>query len=320
MEKDRNHEIVVAIRAISEEIRKSNEALASAVLKLQKLVDQMVNSGPRKPEPVSKILQESVLPEKATADQPEHELSTREIPATVSTGNEKVDELLIGGIRTGSNCILIGPPFSGKYILAWNFVATSLREGVPVIVITTDKDVKDIKYEISKIYRDVDLAEENGLLRFVDVYSRTIQGQPSSKFAVVIDNIVNVSSLIKNVDLISADMVAKKGYYRLLFSSLTSYMTELDEKILLKFIQQFVQKRRGENGTSFYLLEGGLFDQKLTEAVVYTMDGSIEFKNEGSKFFLRVSGLGSARSRDWVELFMSETSFDLGSFTLEKIR
>lgn len=310
----------MAIRAISEEIRKSNEALASAVLKLQKLVDQMVNLGPRKPEPVNKILQEKI-PSGVSVDKIHDDSgSSNEVPMTVSTGNEKVDELLVGGLRTGSNCILVGPPFSGKYILAWNFVATSLKEGVPVIVITTDKDVKDIKYEVSKIYRDVDRAEEAGLLRFVDVYSRTIQGQPSSKYAVVIDNIVNVSSLIKNVDSICAEMLSKKGYYRLLFSSLTSYITELDEKILLKFIQQFVQKRRGENGTSFYLLEGGLFDPKLTEAVIYTMDGSIEFKNEGSKFFLKVSGLGSARSRDWVELFMSETSFDLGSFTLEKIR
>ncbi len=318
MEQDKNKELLIAIRAIAEEIRKSNEALAGSVGKLQKLVEQFVSNGPRRQQDqISRIIAEV---ENAPPAPDDGEDKSVEVPKRISTGNEKVDELLIGGLQTGANCLLIGPPFSGKYILAWNFVGESLKEGVPVLIITTDRDIKDIKTEISKIYPDTEKAEEDGLLRFVDIYSRTIQKQTSSKYAVVIDNISNVSSMMKNVDSITAGMVARKGYYRLLFSSLTSYITELDEKLLLKFIQQFIQKRRGENGTAFYLIEGGLFDQKTIEGVAYTMDGSIDFKNDGSKLFLKVSGLGSARSRDWVEIFMSETSFDLGSFTLEKIR
>ncbi len=317
MEQERTKELIVAMRAVAEEIRKSNENLAASVLKLQKLAEQLVNTGPRKQDQISKILAEIEEPNvTASVDDP----FTSVVPPKVSTGNEKVDELLMGGLQTGSNCLLIGPPYSGKYVLAWNFVAKSLKEEVPVLIITTDKDIKDILYEISKIYPGVEKAEQEGYLKFIDIYSRTIQGKSSSRHAVVIDNISNISSMMKNVDNITSVMRAKKGYYRLLFSSLTSYITELDEKLLLKFIQQFIQKRRGENGTAFYLLEGGLFDQKITEGVSYTMDGSIEFKNEGSKLFLKVSGLGNARSRDWVEIFLDENSFDLGSFTLEKIR
>jgi KaiC/GvpD/RAD55 family RecA-like ATPase len=238
----------------------------------------------------------------------------------ISMGNEKIDELLTGGVRVGSGIVLIGPPFSGKYILAWNFIAQSLKESVPVVIITTDRDINEIKYQVGKIYPAVDEAENDGLLKFVDIYSRSIQAQSPSKHATVIDSITNISSLLKNTDLIGTEIRKKYPYYRLLFTSLTSYATELDEKLLLKFVQQFSQKRKSENCVSIYLMEAAVFDKKLIEAVAYLVDGMIEFKNEASKSFLKVTGLGNVRSRDWIEIYTTDTSFDLGSFTLEKIR
>ncbi len=238
----------------------------------------------------------------------------------ISSGVEKLDELLVGGVRTASNALLIGPPYSNKYVLAWNFVAQSIKENMPVIVITTDKDIKEIKYELGKMIDNVDEAEQTGLLKFIDVYSRSIQSASPSPYAAVIDNLINISSLMKAVDQTAAQMREEHPYYRLLFSSLTSYVNELDEKVLLKFIQQFVQKRKSENCVSFNILESSLFEKKIIEAISYLMDGSIEFKTDGAKSYLKVDGLGNARSREWVEIYPMDTSFDLGAFTLEKIR
>ena len=44
--------------------------------------------------------------------------------------------------------------------VAWNFVAKSLDEGIPVVVITADRDIGEIKYEISRIYH-----KENEVLK-----------------------------------------------------------------------------------------------------------------------------------------------------------
>ncbi|EQD75154.1 ATPase, partial [mine drainage metagenome] len=119
---------------------------------------------------------------------------------------------------------------------------------------------------------------------------------------------------------IAGQFLTIKPYYRLVFISLTSYVNELDEKVFLKFIQQFAQKRKSDYCTSLYLLEAGLFDKKVIDAITYMMDGSITFKSEGSKTYLKVDGLGTVRSRDWIEVFLHETTFELGAFTLEKIR
>lgn len=238
----------------------------------------------------------------------------------ISTGISKLDELLSGGIRTGANVVLHGPPFSGKAILVYNFIAQSIRESVPVIVVTTDRDIKQIKYEIERITDKARNAEEQGLLKFIDVYSKGIQVDPPSKYAYVIDHISNVSTLIKAVDSISSEILKSYPYFRLLFSSLTSYIPQLERNVFLRFLQQFSQKRRAENSVSLYLLEEGIFEKSIYEAISYIMDGTIEFRVDYSRNFIKVSGLEGVKSRDWIEMYRSDTSFDLGSFTLERIR
>ena len=317
-----------ALQELKQLINQAQQLLDRAHAKLTEIEGNTQNVPPQQqpqpPRPVSPtqhIIQERIgsstrmrspqtVPSQAPATRPEKML----------VGIEKLDDLLGAGIRTSSNVLLVGPPYSGKDILAWNFIATSLRDQIPVMIITTDKSINDIKMEISRIYPEVENAETAGLLRFIDVYSRSIQTQTQSQYAVTIDNLINVSSLMKATDSIASQFLSTKPYYRLVFTSLTSYLNELDEKIYIKFIQQFAQKRKSEYCTSLYLLEAGLFDKKVVDAITYLMDGSITFKSEGSKIYLRVEGLGTVRSRDWVEVFLHETTFELGAFTLEKIR
>ena len=74
-------------------------------------------------------------------------------PSRVSTGIQKFDDLVYGGLQPGTNLVLYGPPFSEKYIMAYNFIAKSLEEGIPIIVVTADKNIREIMYEVGKKYR-----------------------------------------------------------------------------------------------------------------------------------------------------------------------
>lgn len=237
----------------------------------------------------------------------------------LSTGIRKLDDLLFGGLRLSRNVLLYGPPFSGKDVLSYNFIAKSLEESVPVVVISTDRDINQIKYEVGRITDLSDDAEESGMLKFVDAYSKNIQIAAPSEYATVVDS-GNISSLIKTMDGITSEIRKEHQYYRLLFSSLTPYISQDYENKSMRFLQQFVQKRRAENAVSFYILEEGLFESNTYDSLSYMMDGAIEFKTTNSGNRLRVKGLGNARTRDWVEMYQTDTGFDLGSFTLERIK
>ena len=50
------------------------------------------------------------------------------------------------------------------------------------------------------------------------------------------------------------------------------------------------------------------------------MDGTIEFKIVNTKQYVKVVGLSNARTREWVEVYNRGETFDLGSFSLERVR
>ena len=311
------------------ELRQTAQDLMNSIARAQEKLNEiqgLLNSSNAVQQPVrvapssTSPLQSSIHRRLPSAPIPSPSPPSMDRPEKLRTGIEKLDDLLSGGIRLSSNVLLVGPPYSGKDTLAWNFVGQSLREKIPVAVITTDKSINDLKMEISKIYPDVNAAEASGYIKFIDVYSKSIQSQTQSQYAVTIDTVINVSSLLKAMDTIVSQFANIAPFYRLVFTSLTTYVSEIDEKVLMKFVQQFAQKRKSDGGTSLYLIESGLFDKKVIEALSYHMDGSITFRTDASKLFLRVEGLGSVRSRDWVEVFPSENTFELGAFTLEKIR
>lgn len=237
----------------------------------------------------------------------------------ISTGNQKLDSLLFGGITPPSNIVLRGPPFSGKFVIANNFIAQSIRDGIPVVVFTADKDIVQIKESLSRIVDNVEEAEASGLIRFIDAYSRSIQEQARSKYAVQADS-TNLSSLIKTVDAVTAEVRGKNEKYRFVLTSLTSFITQHEERTFLRLLQQFSQKRKSEGSVAFYILEDGLFDERMYEAVSYMMDGAIHLRKTFSDNYIRVEGIGKTRSREWIELYASDSGYDLGSFTLERVR
>ncbi|MEM0155842.1 MAG: RAD55 family ATPase [Thermoplasmataceae archaeon] len=238
----------------------------------------------------------------------------------VSSGIPKFDDLVYGGIPQGTNIVLYGPPFSEKYLLAYNFIAKSLEEDVPIIVLTADKNIREIMFEVGKITEKINGSEQKGILRFIDVYSRSIQIESASRYAITLDSPMNISALMKSVDQIAADIRKKYSYYRLLFSSLTTYVTLLDDRTFVRFAQQFSQKRKSENAVSMFLLEEGLFEKRVYETISYLMDGAVEFRMGSTRNYLRVMGMGKTRSREWIDIYPEEHGFNLGSFSLEKVR
>ncbi|WP_393971352.1 RAD55 family ATPase [Oxyplasma meridianum] len=250
---------------------------------------------------------------------PDISLSGTVIPGKISSGIPKLDDLLNGGIDIPSNIVLKGPPFSGKEILARNFIAKSISENIPVLIVSVDKDIGKIKSDVMKILGGSVDPEETGLLKFIDAYSKTVQIQSPSKHAIVSEGVSNYSLFIKTIDAASTDMLENYGNFKFLFFTLTGMISQIDPKFFIKTLQHIAQKRRSENAVSLYLMDLGVFDDNVYESANYVMDGEIEFRVDFSKNYLRVRGMGNVKSRDWIEIMFHGNSFDLGSFDLKRV-
>ncbi len=241
------------------------------------------------------------------------------VSSRAATGISKLDDLLRGGYPAPSNVVLNGPPFSSKEIFASRFIVESIAENYPTIVLTLDREPSSIVSALGDP-ATVDQWQKSGLLTVIDAYSRFVQVEPMDASAVVIDGSSNISNFMKSIDQVCSRVASQMGKYRMVVYSLTGLMTQTDEKTFIRSLQHLSQRRKAEGAVSLYLLEDGIFERKIYENVNYFMDISVEFRNETTTEYLRVRGLPSARTREWVEIIRNDGSVDLGSFDLKRVK
>lgn len=241
------------------------------------------------------------------------------VSGRAATGISKLDDLLRGGYPVPSNIVLNGPPFSSKEIFASQFITESIAENYPIIVLTLDREPSSIMSAIGDSAM-IDQWQKSGILTVIDAYSRFVQVEPMDASAIVIEGSSNISNFMKSIDSVCSRIIAQAGKYRMVVYSLTGLMTQTEEKTFIRSLQHISQRRKAEGSVSLYLLEDGIFERKIYENVNYFMDISLEFRTEATTEYLRVRGLPSARTREWVEVIRNEGSVDLGSFDLKRVR
>lgn len=279
----------------------------------RKLQDELVET--------RKLLEKVESSIREISPDPEPAKTEEDVNSRIPSGFPRLDDLLHGGYPASSNILLSGPPYSSKFYLADRFILSSLQESCPVIVVSLDQPISDIKSDLTTLGISPEAFEESGHLKFVDAYSKSIQMENNDRNAVVLDNVGIISNFLKSMDQICSAVQARMGKYRMVFFSLTAWITQSSEdKMFTKALQHFSQRRKMEGSTTLYLIEDGIFQRSLYENMNYFMDGSIEFRTEASSEYLRVRGMKQIQSRDWIEVVRNNSGLTLGSFELRRIR
>lgn len=238
----------------------------------------------------------------------------------VKTGTRRLDDLLYGGFPLGSNIMIYGPAYTGKEVLIYSFLAEGVKKGVPAIVILVDKTVDIFEEEIKYVLPTWDTYVENGLVKYIDAYSKTIGEKCEKKGVICLDSQTDINGIVNAVEEISSKLKEGSRYYRMAFFSLSTILTFLDAPTVLRFLQPFITKRKKDRAVSLYLLEKGLHEENTIQLVSHLMDGTIEFKSEMGKVYLQVNGITEVQSRSWIEISPSKSGIIMGSFTLGHIR
>lgn len=238
----------------------------------------------------------------------------------VRTGTRRLDDLLYGGFPLGSNIIIYGPAYTGKEVLIYSFLAEGVKKGIPVIVILVDKTIEIFEEDIKYVLPTWSTYVDNGLVNYIDAYSKTIGEKCERKGVICIDSQTDINGIVNAVEDISSKIRENYKYYRLAFFSLSTILTFLDAPTVVRFLQPFTTRRKKDRAVSLYLLEKGLHEENTIQLVSHLMDGTIEFKTEMNKIYLQVNGITEVQSRSWIEISPSKSGIIMGSFTLGHIR
>ncbi len=238
----------------------------------------------------------------------------------VRTGTRRLDDLLYGGFPMGSNIIVYGPAYTGKEVLIYSFLAEGVKKGIPAIVILIDKTIEIFEEDIKYVLPTWDTYVENGLVKYIDAYSKTIGEKCERENVVCIESQTDINAIVNAVEDIASNLKKSYKYYRLALFSLSTILTFLDAQTVVRFLQPFTTKRKKDKAVSLYLLEKGIHEENTIQLVSHLMDGTIEFKTEMGKIYLQVKGITEVQSRSWIEISPSKSGIIMGSFTLGHIR
>ncbi|HXQ93829.1 MAG TPA: ATPase domain-containing protein [Thermoplasmata archaeon] len=240
----------------------------------------------------------------------------------VRTGVRRLDDLVFGGLPKGSQVLLSGPAHTGKDVLARLFVAEGLKTGIPALWVVTDKTYTQIREEMTGILPQYPDFESRGLVRYIDLYSRSLgvtQAESVARLISLTDKGA-VEQLTVAVNSFSQDLREKAGTYRMVFESISTLTAYLDASAMFRFLQPFVGRRKLDGAAGYYVLETGMHTDADLQTLEHMVDGSFNLKVDQLKTFLSVKGITDAQSRAWVGYTFSKKSFSLGSFSLDHIR
>ncbi len=272
-------------------------------------------------------LRETALKAHAAAATPEAEaeaaaaVSIEKKAEKVKTGTPRLDDLLYGGIPFNSNLLVVGPAFVGKEVAVYNFVAEGLKKRVPTIIVTTTKLPIDIAKDMAPILPTFVEYDQLGLVQWIDSTAPTQNGKTvKEKNVYRVNGPTDFEDIFNIISQLDEEFKAKYPYFRLVFLTLSSSLTQADERDALNFFQRLVNRLRQTKAVSLFALERGMHTDQTLEALEHMVDGAIHFRQDKQKTQLQVAGLSEVQTRDWVPYKFTNKAIMIGSFQLERIR
>ncbi len=257
----------------------------------------------------------------ATTEAAEEAVAVETKAEKVKTGTPRLDDLLYGGIPFNSNLLVVGPAFVGKEVAMYNFVAEGLKKGVPAILVTTTKLPIDVAKDMAPILPTFVEYDQLGLVRWIDATSPMPGGKTvREKNIWRVNGPTDFDDIFQILSQLDEEFKGKYPYFRLAFLTLSSSLTQAEERDALNFFQRMVNRLRQTKVVSLFALERGMHTDQTIEALEHMVDGALHFRQDKQKTLMQVAGLSEVQTRDWVPYKFTNKAIMIGSFQLERIR
>jgi KaiC/GvpD/RAD55 family RecA-like ATPase len=242
--------------------------------------------------------------------------------AKVRTGVRRLDDLLFGGLPPGSQVLVNGPAHTGKDLLGRFFLIEGLKQGQGALLVVTDRTYTILREEMQALLPNYNELERRGLVRYVDLYSRSLGVTEAEKGVKLLSSTDKglLDQLPQAVNGFAAELKERAGGYRFLFESVSTVTAYLDSSQAFRVLQPLVGRRKLDGASGYYEIETGMHSEADLQTLEHMVDGSLNLKVDQLKTFLSVRGVTDVQSRAWVGYTFTKKSFSLGSFSLDHIR
>ncbi len=209
-------------------------------------------------------------------------------------------DIAIGGIKKGSNIMLIGPPMSGKEIVLYSILYYGVtNNNNAVITVTTRESATHILEWFKEHKIDLPLSR----IGIVDCVTKTLGvASVENENIKIASSPVDLTGIGVKISQFFEEYFMKKNIQKtqLHINSLSTILMYSNIQTVFRFLHVFTGRIKASGSLGIYILESGMHDEQAISTLKQLFDGMIEIKSENDKNFIRVVGL-SPKPTPWFE-------------------
>lgn len=223
----------------------------------------------------------------------------------IETGIQKLDESLGGGIKKGSNILLIGPPMSRKEVIL-NYMmyhGATKNENAVIAVNTYETGIHALEW-----FEENKLILPLSRIGIVDCIAKMIgdfgnsNGLDCSDNIKTVDHPVDLTGIGVRISQFIEEyyMIKNMQKIQLCINSLSTLLVYSNIRTVYRFLYVFTRRIKAAGGLGVYVIESGIHDMRSIAILSQLFDGIIEVKSENDRNFFRAVGLSPKPTR-WIE-------------------
>ncbi len=218
----------------------------------------------------------------------------------IETGISKLDQLMNGGIRKGSNILLIGPPMTGKEVILNHIMYHGAAKNQNAVIAVNTNEPASLVLEW---FRENKLDLPASRIGMVDCITKMMGGVAKE------DETIKIANSPVDLTLIGIRigqlfdkffMIKNIRNIQLSINSLSALLMYSNIRTVFKFLHVFTGRVKAAGGLGVYVIESGVHDMLAVASLNQLFDGVIEVKSENDRNFIRVTGL-LPKPTPWLE-------------------
>ena len=206
----------------------------------------------------------------------------------------------IGGIKNGSNIMLIGPPMSGKEVILNHIMYHgAARNENAVITVTTHRQAT----QILEWFKENKLVLPLSRIGIIDCITKSLGGAAFENENIKIaSSAVDLTGIGVRIGQFFDDFFMKKNIpkVQLHINSLSTILMYSNIQTVFRFIHVFTGRIKAMGALGIFVIESNIHDERVITTLKQLFDGMIEIKSENDKNFIRLVGL-SPKPTPWFE-------------------
>lgn len=206
----------------------------------------------------------------------------------------------IGGIKKGSNIMLIGPPMSGKEVILYYIMYYGAAKNENAVITVTTRESAT---NILEWFKDHKLVLPLARVGIVDCVTKTLGGAAVENENIKIaSSPVDLTGIGVKISQFFEEYYMKKNIRKtqLHINSLSTILMYSNIQTVFRFLHVFTGRIKATGALGIYTIESGMHDEQSIATLKQLFDGMIEIKSEDDKNFIRVMGL-SPKPTPWFE-------------------